>query len=316
MTTTRNPIRLAIVDDYAVVVAGVAAFLQAERIDVVETGATRSVISDVDIVLYDTFGQIQGEGIDLEDFVRDSGGAKVVVYCWNLNPQLIEDALAGGASGYLSKVLTGPAIADALERINAGEIVVLAGDFESSVGGAGDWPGREVGLSPREAEMIALITQGLSNQEIADRAYLSINSVKSYIRSAYRKIGVTKRTQAVIWGIDNGFKPDTLRIIDPPSSYVVPRPRDPDGSGRSRGQGSLLRCGQHLGRREHEHLDVAVAVLRHDRDGQPLAQHRVDGAPVERPADDLVAPVAQHDDAVAARARRRPGRPGRRGAAG
>ena len=57
--------RLAIVDDYAVVVAGVASFLSAERIEVVETGATAPVISDVDIVLYDTFGQIQGRGIDL-----------------------------------------------------------------------------------------------------------------------------------------------------------------------------------------------------------------------------------------------------------
>ena len=178
MTAIQPRLRLAIVDDYAVVVAGVASFLQAERIDVVETGATTSVISDVDIVLYDTFGQIQGEGIDLEDFVRGSGGAKVVVYSWNLKPELIEEALAGGASGYLSKVLTGPAVVAALERIKAGEIVVLAGDFESSADGSGDWPGREAGLSPREAEIIALITQGLSNQEIADRIYVSINSVK------------------------------------------------------------------------------------------------------------------------------------------
>ena len=70
------PIRLAIVDDYAVVVAGVASFLAAERIDVVETGASQSVISDVDIVLYDTFAQVEGSGIDLEDFVRDSGGRR------------------------------------------------------------------------------------------------------------------------------------------------------------------------------------------------------------------------------------------------
>jgi DNA-binding NarL/FixJ family response regulator len=206
---------LAIVDDYAVVVAGVAAFLDAERIEVVETGATTPVITDVDIVLFDTFGQIQGEGIDLEDFVRDSGGAKVVIYSWNLKPELIEEALAGGARGYLSKVLTGPAIVEALERIMSGEIVVLAGNFESSADGAGDWPGRQAGLSPREAEILALITQGLSNQAIADRAYLSINSVKTYIRSAYRKIGVASRTQALMWAIDNGFRPDTLRTIDP-----------------------------------------------------------------------------------------------------
>jgi NarL family two-component system response regulator LiaR len=180
-----RPLRLAIVDDYAVVIAGVASFLAAERIDVVETGS------------------------------------------WNLEPRLIEEAIAGGASGYLSKVLTGPEIVAALERIMAGEIVILPGDDdETSEGGAGDWPGRAAGLTPREAEIIALITQGLSNQEIADRAFLSINSVKSYIRTAYRKINVTRRSQAVLWGVENGFKPDTLRTIDP-DLLLRPHPRPP-----------------------------------------------------------------------------------------
>jgi two-component system, NarL family, response regulator LiaR len=208
------PIRLAIVDDYAVVVAGVASFLAAERIDVIETGASMPVVSDVDIVLYDTFAQVQGTGIDLEDFVRDSG-AKVVVYSWNLKPQMIKDAIASGASGYLSKVLAGPQIVAALERVMNGEIVILPGDSETSAEGAGDWPGRSAGLTPREAEIIALITQGLTNQEIADRIYLSINSIKTYIRSAYRKINARSRTQAVLWGVENGFKPDTLRTVDP-----------------------------------------------------------------------------------------------------
>ena len=154
-----RPLRLAIVDDYAVVVAGVAALLAVERIDVVETGASLPVVTDVDIVLYDTFGQVQGTGIDLEDFVRDSG-AKVVIYSWNLQPEMIEQAVAGGARGYLSKVLSGAEIVAALERVMRGEIVILPSDHESSIGGAGDWPGRAAGLSPREAEVLALITQG------------------------------------------------------------------------------------------------------------------------------------------------------------
>ena len=218
-----NPIRLAIVDDYAVVIAGVASFLEAERIDVVETGATQPVITDVDIVLYDTFAQVEGTGIDLADFVRDSG-AKVVVYSWNLEPRLIDEAIAGGARGYLSKVLTGPEIVAALQRVMRGEIVILPGDGEASIGGAGDWPGRSAGLTPREAEIIALITQGLSNLEIAARAFISINSVKSHIRGAYRKINVTRRSQAVLWGVQNGFQPDTLRTVDPALLLRRPRP--------------------------------------------------------------------------------------------
>ncbi len=225
-----RPLRLAIVDDYAVVIAGVASFLADERIDVVETGASLPVVSDVDIVLYDTFGQVKGEGFDLQDFVRDSD-AKVVVYSWNLRPEMIREALAGGARGYLSKVLTGPEVVAALERVMRGEIVILPGDHETCTGDAGDWPGRRSGLSPREAEILALITQGLSNQDIADRAFLSINSVKTYIRTAYRRIGVTSRTQAVLWGVENGFRPDTLRTVDPallvrPAPHAAVRPGD------------------------------------------------------------------------------------------
>ena len=210
----KGAIRVAIVDDYAVLVAGIAALLADERIDVVEMDVSMPVISDVDIVLYDTFGQIQGGGIDLEDYVRDSD-AKVVIYSWDLQPDLIERAVAGGARGYLSKVLTGPEIVAALERVVNGEVVILAGDNETSVDAAGDWPGRGAGLSPREAEVLALITQGLSDQEIADRAYLSVHTVTTYVESVYPKIGVTRRSQAVIWGIRNGFEPDRERLIDP-----------------------------------------------------------------------------------------------------
>ena len=219
----RTPLRLAIVNDYEVVIAGVAALLAGERIQVVETGASLAVLSDVDVVLYDTFGQVQGDGLDLEDFVRESG-ARVVVFSWNLQPDLIERAMANGASGYLSKALTGGEIVDAVERVFGGETVVLTGGGETSVGADGNWPGRGAGLSPREAEILALITQGLSNTEIAERAYLSINSVKTYIRSAYRKIEVTRRPQAVRWGMQNGFEPDTMRTIDP---HLMERPAVP-----------------------------------------------------------------------------------------
>jgi hypothetical protein len=58
----------------------------------------------------------------------------------------------------------------------------------------------------------ALITQGKSNAEIAQLTYLSPNTVKSYIRTIYRKIDVDSRTKAVLWGIGHGFTPDHHRI--------------------------------------------------------------------------------------------------------
>jgi NarL family two-component system response regulator LiaR len=89
--------------------------------------------------------------------------------------------------------------------------MVSTADYPSSAEvDIGDWPGRGVGLSAREAEVIALITQGLANEDIASRMYVSTNTVKTYIRSAYRKLGVDSRTRAVLWGIDHGFRPDKL----------------------------------------------------------------------------------------------------------
>ena len=60
---------------------------------------------------------------------------------------------------------------------------------------------------------MALIANGLTNQDIAERAFVSLNTVKTYIRSAYRKIGVERRTQAVLWALENGFVPDKERTI-------------------------------------------------------------------------------------------------------
>jgi DNA-binding NarL/FixJ family response regulator len=60
-------------------------------------------------------------------------------------------------------------------------------------------------LSQREVDVLRLITLGFSNQEIAEELYVTGNTVKSFIRSAYRKLGVTRRSQAVIWGFQHGL---------------------------------------------------------------------------------------------------------------
>lgn len=67
------------------------------------------------------------------------------------------------------------------------------------------WPGQEHGLTKRESEVLSLITAGWSNQDIAEQIYLSPNTLKSYIRGAYRKIEVTTRARAVIRGMTHGM---------------------------------------------------------------------------------------------------------------
>jgi DNA-binding NarL/FixJ family response regulator len=217
MAAGGEPVRVAIVNDYELVVMGVAALLApfSDRVAVVELDSSLPVLQDVDVILYDTFGQVQGDGVDLEHLVHGSD-AKVAIFSWNVQPDLVRRSIAQGASAYLSKGLVGEALVDALEQVHAGKVVVPH-EVETTESVAGDWPGREHGLTAREAEIIALITQGLSNQEIAKRSYLSINSIKTYIRSAYRKMGVTSRSQAVLWGVRHGFQPDVLRAVATPS---------------------------------------------------------------------------------------------------
>lgn len=209
-----GPVRLAIVNDYEIVVHGVAQMLadHAERVRVVELDSRLPVSSEVDIVLCDSFGFVRGEGVDVPELVA-SGNGKVVMYSWTRDQRAIAEALEQGASGYVSKSLPADELVEALEAIHRGETVTSGeGDDENPEGG-GDHPGRDAGLSPREAEVLALIAKGLSNQEIAATAFLSINTVKTHIRHAYAKIGVTRRPQAVVWALQHGFVPVTHREV-------------------------------------------------------------------------------------------------------
>ena len=111
-------------------------------------------------------------------------------------------------SGYLSKALPARELVAALCAVHAGQVVVSPSPARSRPTNGLDWPGRSEGLTDRESEVLALITQGLSNADVARLTYLSPNTVRSYIRSIYRKIGVDSRTQAVLWGIRRGCAPD------------------------------------------------------------------------------------------------------------
>lgn len=209
----KPPIRVALVNDYEVVVTGLMYMFSnyADRIEVVKLIANREVRERVDIALYDSFGQRASEPDSIARVLRNPLVRRTVVYTWNFQPALIDRAKGEGASGYLSKTLPARELVEALEQVHAGKVVISPAPKAANPTG-GNWPGREEGLSYREGEVIALITQGLSNAEIASSMYLSPNSVKSYIRSAYRKIGVARRSQAVSWGMRHGFSADYIRI--------------------------------------------------------------------------------------------------------
>lgn len=207
-------ITIALVDDYDVVVKGVANMLDPyrDRIVIAELDANMPVEDAVDIVLYDSFAQPESDHEEIGHLVANPRSRRVVVYTWNFHPDLVESARQHGAHGYLSKTLPARELVSALEAVHSGDLVIsdVAPRARSAPGL--DWPGRGEGLSDREAEILALITQGKSNADVARLTYLSPNTVKSYIRTVYRKIGVESRTQAVLWGVKHGFTPDHHRI--------------------------------------------------------------------------------------------------------
>ncbi len=216
MTTTtgdhprgREPVTVALIHHYDVVVGGVARMFDgyADRVVVADTPG-----APVDIALYDAFARPSTSHADFRGLIASPRAAKVVVHTWNFDPRPISDALDNGAAGYLSKALPARDLVAALERIHDGEVVVSDPPRPGRLTVGADWPGRVEGLSEREAEVLALIVQGHSNLDIAEQLFLSLNTVKTYIRSAYRKIGARRRVGAVLWGMEHGFAPDRSRI--------------------------------------------------------------------------------------------------------
>jgi DNA-binding NarL/FixJ family response regulator len=110
---TGKPLRLAIVNDYEIVVAGIARMLadRRDRVVVVEQASRVAALSDVDIILCDMFAHIGGEGADPTDMLEL--GAKVVVFTWTLPLDPLAREAAAGVAGYLSKGLSAVELVEA-----------------------------------------------------------------------------------------------------------------------------------------------------------------------------------------------------------
>lgn len=210
MTGEPRPVTVTIANDYEIVVRGVAAVLEpyADRVEVVELVVDEQPETPVDVVLYDVFGAGEVNTGDVHSVIGDPKFAHVAVFTDNLDPELVRIGLDLGLHGYLSKSLSGEALAEAVVRIGRGEIVV---DDSRRPGPSADrrWPGKQHDLTEREAEVLALITQGYDNEAIATRLYISPNTLKTRIRKLYRRLGFENRVQAAVWGVKHGFEADS-----------------------------------------------------------------------------------------------------------
>jgi DNA-binding NarL/FixJ family response regulator len=151
----------------------------------------RGVAPGVDVVLYDLALLDDSGPTPLQDLVRTSGG-RVIGLAEAVDGAHRQLAEQYGVAGCLPIQIHGRELLAAIAAVAAGRQLPRPVDE----------PGP---LTPREAEIMALIVRGLSNEEIACRLGISPNTLKSHIRQAYRKIGATTRAQAVAWATQHGI---------------------------------------------------------------------------------------------------------------
>jgi DNA-binding NarL/FixJ family response regulator len=202
---------VVLVNDEQIIVDGLRTMLARHRDQVKVVG--RVLASDdlaktlpeleADVVLVDL--HIQGaSGLELAArLLADDPPFKLVIFTDDTEERRLFEALRLGVSGYLLKSLSGIQLADHLVRAAEGQVVVdptiatriaLRG---AQFGGAEMWPGSQLSLSHRESQVLALLVEGLSNRLIAAQLVVGEETVKTHLRSIYRKLGVNDRSNAV-----------------------------------------------------------------------------------------------------------------------
>ncbi len=193
-------LRVKVLDEGDLINEGLAAMLRVHPDRVTAVAAD----TEADVALYDAHDEFVNGGLLPCPWAR-AHAHRIAAFSWVTSPALGERALRLGYDGYLPKSMTADELVPVLEKIDAGETVVAIGN-EAPPCAPWEWAGQADGLARRQAEIVSCIARGLSNHEIAKELFLSENTIKSYIRSAYRTMNVTTRAQAVLWAIDHGLR--------------------------------------------------------------------------------------------------------------
>jgi DNA-binding NarL/FixJ family response regulator len=216
---TNGPVRVVLVDDHEMVIEGLKAMLSPfkNRVRVVGEAVgvdlALTVIASLkpDIVLCDV--RMQGaSGLDLCRAVRERDPErKVILLSVYDDEQYLFQALRVGASGYLLKGISSDELVRQLELVQGGATAIDPGLAARAVDTAARlqrdefWPGARHGLTQRESEILSFVVTGLSNRGIASKLVIGDETVKSHLRSIYRKLGVSDRTSAVATALREGI---------------------------------------------------------------------------------------------------------------
>lgn len=190
-----SPLRLAVVNDFEIVVKGVATMLApfAERVRVVELEAEGTPDRCADVALFDLFGATETSVLErCREMRRERRVGHIVLYTWHLSAITMQRARQMGVDGLVLKSEPAPRVVEAVEAITAGSPVGLDADAAER-------------LTTREHEILELMATGRTNLEIARSLYVSEETVKTYAKRLFRKLGVRNRVEAAIRASELGF---------------------------------------------------------------------------------------------------------------
>jgi DNA-binding NarL/FixJ family response regulator len=216
-------IRVLLADDQRVVREGLGTLLGLlDGIELVGTAAdgeeaiALAARHEPDVVLMD-LRMPRVDGIEAIRRLAESGERpRTIALTTYADDASVLGALRAGARGYLTKDAGAEEIRAAVEAVHRGEaaldpavqhhvVAALSGPASQAPPATGEGADLPDGLTPREAEVLALIAGGLTNTEIAGRLVVSAATVKSHVNHIFAKTGVGDRAQAVVYAYEHGL---------------------------------------------------------------------------------------------------------------
>ncbi|GMS53966.1 response regulator transcription factor [Enterococcus raffinosus] len=207
-------IRVLLVDDHEMVRLGVSSYLSIQSdVEVVgeaengEKGYEKAMDLRPDVILMDLVMEVM-DGIEsTKKILKDWPEAKILIVTSFIDDEKVYPAIEAGASGYLLKTSTAHEIANAIRKTYNGERV-LEPEVTTKMMEQLSNRNRHVlheELTNREQEILLLIAQGMSNQEIADELFITLKTVKTHVSNILAKLEVEDRTQAAIYAFKHGL---------------------------------------------------------------------------------------------------------------